>query len=217
MGPLTRYQAALLARSQRWLAPLLLYAALIAIGTLGGEPLDESLGWSAAMLVPAVAWLTRAALTAQPSAARAVLAAASGPRRVHLAALLVALVGGLLFAAGGVGFDLWIGGTSGSAFGATLRSGIATSLACVLLGGAAGALCNPPLVRRTAIAVLATSLAVVGVLLVSVSPASAAISATMAGQGQHPRLPVLELFAAVGVSAVAWIVSAMVAARRTDM
>jgi hypothetical protein len=42
--------------------PLLLYATLLAfVGD--SQPLRDGLGWSAAMLVPAVAWLTRSALT----------------------------------------------------------------------------------------------------------------------------------------------------------
>jgi hypothetical protein len=76
---LVRYQAALLLRSQRWVAPLLGYAALVAVSTsIGGQSLADGLDWSAAMLVPGVAWLTRSVLTAEPAAARACVAAAGG-------------------------------------------------------------------------------------------------------------------------------------------
>lgn len=82
MIPLLRYQAALLVRSHRWVPPVLLYAVLVAIGGGGGgQPLSDGLDWSAAILVPAAAWLTRSMLTAEPAAARACVAAASGPRR----------------------------------------------------------------------------------------------------------------------------------------
>lgn len=58
------------------------------------------------MLVPAVAWLTRAMLTGEPSAARACAAAAAGRYRAHLAELVTALTGGLVLAVIGEVFEL---------------------------------------------------------------------------------------------------------------
>ena len=101
---LIRYQAALLVRSHRWVAPSLVYAVLVVMVSSAGEPLSDGLDWSAAMLVPAVAWLTRSMLTVEPGAARACVSAASGPCRAHLAALVVALTSGIVFALGGAGF-----------------------------------------------------------------------------------------------------------------
>jgi energy-coupling factor transporter ATP-binding protein EcfA2 len=68
-----------------------------------GMPLADGLGWSSAMLVPAVGWLTRAALTMEPGAARACAGTAGGPRRAQLATLLVALAGGVVLAVLGRG------------------------------------------------------------------------------------------------------------------
>ncbi|OSC46386.1 ABC transporter, partial [Streptomyces sp. 4F] len=48
MTALFRYQAALLLRSQRWLPPVVLYAAVLAVGVQGGQPVLDSLGWTAA-------------------------------------------------------------------------------------------------------------------------------------------------------------------------
>lgn len=59
MTALLRYQTALLVRSQRWLAPVLLYAAFIAVGVQWGQPVLDSLGYTAAGLLPVTAWLVQ--------------------------------------------------------------------------------------------------------------------------------------------------------------
>ena len=71
MTALLRYQTALLLRSNRWIFPLIAYGALIAVGAAASTPLAEGLDWSAAMLVPAVAFITRSMLVAEPDASRA--------------------------------------------------------------------------------------------------------------------------------------------------
>jgi len=110
MTALLRYQAALLLRSNRWIFPLIAYGALIAVGAAGSTPLAEGLAWSAAMLVPAVAFITRSMLVAEPDASRAVVAAAAGPAdgpvRAQLAALVVALGGGAVLGIIGAVFTL---------------------------------------------------------------------------------------------------------------
>jgi hypothetical protein len=109
MIALTRYQLAVLLRGHRWVGPLLRYATLLTFVADGStQPLREGLNWSAAMLVPAVAWLTRSARTAEPPAARACVAVAGGPHRAHLAALAAALAGGVLLGAGGAGYEVAI-------------------------------------------------------------------------------------------------------------
>lgn len=74
MIALIRYQIGLLLRSHRWVGPVILYATgvvVIGIGGSGGQPLSTGLDWSAAVLVPTAAWLTRSALTAEPKIGRA--------------------------------------------------------------------------------------------------------------------------------------------------
>jgi hypothetical protein len=68
VNALLRYQGAILARSYRWVFPLIGYGALIAVGAAGSTPLAQTLDWSAAMLLPVVAFLTRAMVTAEPDA-----------------------------------------------------------------------------------------------------------------------------------------------------
>ena len=94
MVGLVRYQTAILLRSHRWIFPLIAYGLLVSVAAATGAPLflagpaqlaaksiqlAQGLAWSAAMLVPVVAFLTRTMLTAEPGAARACVAAAVGP------------------------------------------------------------------------------------------------------------------------------------------
>src|ERR1700761_7082006 len=108
---LLRYQLALLGRSYRGLAPALLYAAVVVAGSFGGMPLADGLGWSSAMLVPAVGWLTRVALTMEPGAARACASTAGGARRGQLGEPMGAVGGG-----GGGGGGWGGAGRAGSRF-----------------------------------------------------------------------------------------------------
>jgi hypothetical protein len=189
MTALAWYQLALLLRSQRWLPPLLLFAVLVGAGSVSGEPLSDGLGWSALSLVPAVGWLTRTTLTAEPAAARACVAAASGPRRAHVAALAVALLGGLLLTLPATGFELLTSQRPGHGAFTVAAGGLAAAAVCAGVGSAIGALCSPPLVRRTAHGVLAMGIAVVTALAAGVSPASAAVRGTMSQAGHGFRLP----------------------------
>ncbi|MYS12298.1 ABC transporter, partial [Streptomyces sp. SID6041] len=78
MTALLRYQTGLLLRSQRWLAPLLLYAAVLGVGVQAGEPVLGALGLAAGALLPVTAWSVRVCVTQEPPAARNVVAAAAG-------------------------------------------------------------------------------------------------------------------------------------------
>ena len=240
MIALVRYELAVLARSQRWVAPLLAYGAAVAGlgaasgavsgaasgalggalgGGLGGGPqtVGQALRWSALLLVPVAAWLTRVALTAEPDAARACVAAAAGPRRAQLAALTAALVAAALVGVGGVAWALVAGGY-GAGWPGEVGAGLLVMMTCLLVGSAVGAACNPPLVRRPGAAALATVVFAVVALAWSASPANAAV--TSAGPGV-PEVPGhgwpsgLALAAAIVLAALVWAVSAAAAARRS--
>jgi hypothetical protein len=220
---LLRYQAGILLRSHRWVFPLITYGVLISVGGIGqAQTLGDGLDWSAAMLVPVVALLTRSMLTAEPGAARACVAAAVGPRRAQLAVLLTALAGGLVLALAGAGYELltsatWVSRTFRSDSGLVVRDlgdGLVTALVCVCVGSAIGTLCNAPVIRHQTVALLSTIAAVVLGLVSSISPASAALrgsGATVQAANWPTGVPLL---AAVILLAVSWLVSALLAARR---
>jgi hypothetical protein len=217
MMTLVRYQAELLLRSHRWIGPLVAYTLfvwLVGGADPGSEPLGASLGWSDAALLPTAAWLTRLMLTAEPGEARTCIAAAGGPRRAQLAALIAALAGGLVLGLGGVIYDLVAGRAGAADYARTLAVGLAALVICTSVGSAIGALCNPPVVRTVAGAFLSTIGVVVAALVSSISPANAAIRTTGA-QPHSSAWPVgPSLIAALALLAASWAVSAVLAARR---
>lgn len=229
MTALIRYQVSLLLRSHRWIPAAVIYViGVFGLGGVGGPAvargagLAQGLSWSALMLVPTVAWLSRAALTAEPPAARSCVAAAGGPRRAQLAALGAALGLGIIFAIIGICWEIITAGlvraphTNTMLIGATfsdLGRGAGAALICLLVGSAIGALCNPPVITRPAASMLASTAAVVLGLVWSVSPANAAVRTGYGStSGSWPAgLPVI---AAIALLVVAWGISALVAARR---
>jgi hypothetical protein len=224
---LSRYELSLLLRSHRWIAPAVLYA--LGVFGLGGATLRHGAGlgpglaWSALMLVPVEAWLTRSMLTAEPAAARACVAAAGGPRRTHVAALIAPIVVGAAFGLVAVIWQVFRIGVPRSAetnairvgkLFADLGGGLAAGLICLLVGSAIAALLNPPVLRRPASAVLGTTGAVVLALAWNGSPANAAVR-SIGYAGQERTWPAwVAMVAALGLLAAAWTISTQVAAHR---
>ncbi|MFJ6760589.1 ABC transporter [Streptomyces sp. NPDC091273] len=215
MTALLRYQGALLLRSQRWLAPLITYAAFVAVGIRPGDPVPDSLGLVAAGLVPATAWLVRICVSAEPDAARDCTAAAAGPVRVHAAALLTASAGALIAGAGAAAVALLTGDRAGADPGAAALAGALAMAACALTGAAVGALCSRPLIRRRGYAVLAGCLGSLLALVLASSPARDAVSALVtAGRSGTVPLPLTALAGALLLAAGAGTTACLAAARR---
>ncbi|GAA3785457.1 hypothetical protein GCM10022403_020280 [Streptomyces coacervatus] len=222
MTALLRYQAALLVRSQRWLPPVILYAAFLGIGVQSGQPILDSLGYTAAALLPVAAWLVRICVTVEPLAARACVAAAAGPGRAHLARLLVALI-----AAAGLGTAATLVVTLISAPTSTdnrtriallpaAASGLLAALACALLGAAVGALTNWPVLRSPGRAVPAMLLTALLSAVTTGSPAQATVSGLVAGsQSGKVPVPLVPLVAAAVVAAVAMGAACALTSRRS--
>lgn len=227
MRALVRYQLALLLRSHRWIPPAVLF--VLGVAGLGdvrqplGGGLASGLSWSALMLVPVVAWLTRSMLTAEPKEARACVAAAGGPGRAQSAALIAALVVGAVFGLAGVVWELFSAGvmrapgTHAIEVAATFRvvgGGLLAGVICLFVASAIGALFNPPVIRRPGAAMLITTAAVVASLAWDVSPANAALRSPGTGVRGSSWPPGVPLAASVVLLAVAWSVSVFFAARR---
>jgi hypothetical protein len=209
MIALLRYQWAILLRSHRWIIPVLLY--LVLIGVNGSTTLASGLTWAAAILVPAVAILTRSMLIAEPDAARAVAAAARGPVRAQLATLLAALSAGAVLAVIGAGFELAVSSRDSAR---SLAAGLLVAVVCLLVGSAAGALCNPPLLRNRGLAIMSTTAAVIFALAASISPANAALrSSGVSAHGASWPTP-LAFGAALLLFLVCWAASVLAAAYR---
>ncbi|KIF77386.1 ABC transporter [Streptomyces sp. 150FB] len=221
MTALLRYQIALLLRSQRWLPPVVLFGIFLGVGVRSGQPILDSLGYQAAALLPVTAWLVRIAVTQEPEAARDVTAAASGTHRVHIAALLAAAVcAGVLGTVATVVVTLIsepmnVDHTVEVSLPAAGAAGLLAAAVCLLLGAAAGALCNRPLVRGRGLSMGATALVALLALVATGSPAKYAVSGLVKGSitGAVP-LPVLPLAAAALVAVAAAAVATVLGALR---
>ncbi|MEV0744251.1 ABC transporter [Streptomyces sp. NBC_01220] len=211
MTALLRYQAALLLRSQRWLAPVLLYVAFLGVGVRSGQPVLDSLGYSAAGLLPVTAWIVRVCVTQEPPAARTVVAAAAGGRpRAHLAALLAASGCAGLLGAAATAVVLLISEPASTDHTVEVPlpsaglAGLLAAACCVLLGAAVGALCARPLLPRRGWSLVATVLAALLALVMSGSPAKYAVTGLVTGSHTGTvHVPVLPLLGAVAVATAA--------------
>jgi hypothetical protein len=223
---LVRYQIANLFRSHRWILPLISYILLIAVGgtdsgrqvinpAVQAQVLANGLDWSAAILVPVVALLTRSMLTAEPPAARACVSAAVGPARAQLATLVTAFGAGVILGLAGACYEL---ATLGHKTGLLVpfTAGCGKALTCALVGSAAGTLVNRPLIRHQAAALLSTFVAVVIAWVSSISPANAALRGNGAAIQSAAWPAGLPLAVAFGLAAASWIVSCWLAGRRAD-
>jgi energy-coupling factor transporter ATP-binding protein EcfA2 len=195
-------------------------------GVLGRRRVEEWLE----RLVPVVAFLTSGMLTAEPDAARACVAAAAGPVRAQLATLLVPLGAGAVLGLAATIFDVLTAEAATTApepglpakvtavadHPGIVAGGLLIALVCLLVGSAVGALCNPPLLRHRAAAMLSTLTAII-LSLAGVSPANAAISHTTA-QSARPLAAnwpgPASLLGAACLLAVTWTVSVIAATRR---
>ncbi|MFJ9852623.1 ABC transporter [Streptomyces sp. NPDC101150] len=222
MIALLRYQAALLVGSHRWLPPVILYAAYLAVGIQTGGPILDGFGVAAAGLLPVAVWLTRICVTNEPPAARNCAAAAAGPGRVHLACLLTATFASLLLALLGTAFVALVSDAhflhhrvAVPLLPATV-AGLLTALACVLLGAAIGALCNWPVLRSSGSAIPAGLLAALLLLVLGASPANAALSGLVTGS-EHGTvsIPWLPLAGTVPIAVAAVAAACALSSRRT--
>ncbi|MFD8973621.1 MULTISPECIES: ABC transporter [unclassified Streptomyces] len=214
MTALLRYQAGLLLRSQRWLAPLLLYAAFLAVGVRAGEPVLGALGFSAAALVPVTAWCVRICLTQEPPAARNVLAAAAGRSRGHLAALLTGTaLPGLLGVLAVLGLTA-IGDRRGVGAPAATGAGLLATAACVLTGAAVGALTARPFLKAAGWSVAALVTGSLLALVTTGSPAKHALTALVTGsRTATAQLPWLACAGAVLLAAATAVLACRATAR----
>ncbi|MFJ3089561.1 ABC transporter [Streptomyces sp. NPDC086838] len=211
MTALIRYQADLLVRSQRWLAPVLLYLAFLAVGVRSGQPVLDSLGYTAAGMLPVTAWLVRVCVTQEPPAARAVVAAAVGGQpRAHLAALLAALGCAGLLGTAATAVVLAISDPASTDHSVRVplppagAAGLLATACCVLLGAATGALCGRPLLHGRGWSVAATVLVALLALVTAGSPAKAAVTGLVSGSLTGTvHVPVLPLLGAAAVAAAA--------------
>jgi hypothetical protein len=167
-------------------------------------------------------------LTAESDAARACAAAAAGPVRAQVAALLTALGGGIILAVAAAIVDVVTSEsvrksphpsvaekiTATAAHPSVLLAGLATAVVCLLVASAIGALFNPPLLRHPGVAMLTTLAAAIVAVASDVSPAGAALRHSAVTQTAAQWPGITPAIAALSLLAVTWAASALAAARR---
>ncbi|MFF8828053.1 ABC transporter [Streptomyces sp. NPDC015131] len=221
MTALVRYQAALLLRSQRWLPPILLYAAFLAVGIRSGEPVLGALGYTVAPLLPVTAWLVRTCLNQEPPAVRHVAVAAAGRTRVHLAAVLAGTLaaaapgGGALLVVVAASRAVGADGRTGVPLGSAALAGLLAALVCLLLGAALGTLLTRPLLPAPGWSTAAITGAALLALVLPGSPANTALTALVTGDRTATvTLPVLAAATAAVLAAAAVALACRLTATR---
>ncbi|TGA89937.1 ABC transporter, partial [Streptomyces sp. MZ04] len=187
MNALLHYQSALLLRSQRWLAPVILYAVFLAVGVQSGQPVLDSLAYAAAALLPVAAWIVRICVTNEPPSARSCTAAAAGPWRAHLATLLSAFLATAVLGALATVVVAVISDAASTDHRTAVNrlaasgAGLLAMLVSALLGTAIGAVTNWPLLRSPAWAISVLLLAALLALVATGSPAQAVLTDLITG------------------------------------
>ncbi|WP_372345398.1 ABC transporter [Streptomyces sp. KL116D] len=218
---LLAYQSALLLRSQRWLAPVVLYAAFCGVGVQSGQPVLDSLGYAAAGLLPVGAWLVRICVSNEPPAARSCTAAATAPWRAHLASLVTGFLATAVLGAVATGVVALISDGASTdhrvkvAVPLAAGAGLLTMLVCALVGSAVGAVTVWPVLRSTGLGVAGMLLCALLALVAPGSPARAAVTAMITGsqEGSVPA-PLLPLAAAAALAALCAAAACHLSSRR---
>ncbi|MDQ2585283.1 hypothetical protein [Saccharothrix yanglingensis] len=170
MTALVRYLLADVLRTQRWLPPLLLFAAVLGMlyASDAGPPLPAYAG-TCVLVYPVSAWLTAVIATAEDPVRRSVtVVAAGGWGRVQAAVAVLASLAAVALAAVAALVPVL---TQPRPYPpATVLEGFAALAVCALVGVGVGVLCGRPVITRAGWSVLASAALLVLVLLVGRTP-----------------------------------------------
>ncbi|MFC4950425.1 hypothetical protein [Pseudonocardia sp. GCM10023141] len=200
------YLGADVLRSQRFLLPLIVFGAVLAV-LFGGDPGAPPAPWAASVLAiyPTAAWFGLiVANTEDPVQRTVTMASAGGPGAVAAGSLLVALVGDVVLAAMAV---VWPVVTTHYSYPPPLLlHGALAHLAAAATGTAVGLLCARPLVRRIGWSFcIAVTVVVITAVQPLLPPVGAAARTLTVAEGQLPVLDVgLGLALACAAAAVIW-------------
>ena len=170
MIALVRYQLAIVALSQRYLAPVLLHVLVLVLATRNdnSDVLPVFALWSGSLLITAI-WLTMMVLGAESTAQQDLTEiAARGPLRPLVARILA--VGTILLPLIALGSvePLIVGLIPVTGWDYPI--GVAGQLVAAITGVGVGVLCGPPLINRLGVGFLLAALAAVALLLVRPLP-----------------------------------------------
>lgn len=202
-----RHLASEVTRSQRWLPPLLLFAAALAV-LFGGDPGPPPVPWAASALAlyPVAAWWGLVVAHAEDPVRRTLTASAAGGwAPVAAATSVVALAGDALLVALAVAWPVVLGGHPYPP--STVLLGVVAHVATAVTGTAVGLLCARPVVTRIGWSLL------LGVVVVTVTavqpwlpPVGAAVAALSSGNAPPVGSAGLALALVAAASVAAWSV-----------
>lgn len=160
---LVRYAGATMLHSQRYLAPVLLFMAVVGVSSSNDSgPLPPTYGLCAGALFVCATWLTIALISVEDPAHRAITVVSAGrSSRVLLASVVVAVISCLILTVVGVVLPLLVGTHTVGA--ADLALGVEAELTGACAGIAIGLLCSRLVIRRRGYALIAA----VGLVLVA--------------------------------------------------
>ncbi|MEU4421247.1 hypothetical protein AB0F81_11505 [Actinoplanes sp. NPDC024001] len=167
MTALVRMRVAGFVRSGRVLAPLITVLAILSV-LYGGGPSSAAAayGYSAVMLFPVLAWLTKLVLDAEPDVQRQLARLTVGPVREATAGLLAAGILGAGVCLLAMLAPVPFGAITGPRIGIGVLLGVLAHVLALLAALALGALAGRPVTRRVlpGVAVLVTGSVLVIVL-----------------------------------------------------
>lgn len=196
----TRYLMADLLRSQRFVLPLLVYVAAVAV-LMGGDPGPPPQPWAASvgLLYPISAWLAITVSNAEEPVGRQVTVAASGGwPRLQAGVMITCLVGDMVLLACAVLRPLVpLGGVSYPYSSRMVLVGVLAHVAAAGTGTALGIALGRPLIGRIGWSAVLIGLTVLATITQPWLPPVGAAILTL--NGSAPSLSVLTLYAALGL------------------
>ncbi len=165
MIALIRYTSATMLHSQRYLAPALLFLAVLGVSSSNDSgPLAPIYGLGAAALFVSATWLTIALISIEDPAHRAIAIVSAGHSvKVLLASISVAVISSSVLTVVGLMLPLLVGTHTVDI--ADLVLGVEAGLTGAAMGIAIGLLCSRLVIRRQATALIVALGLVMAVLL----------------------------------------------------
>jgi hypothetical protein len=171
MTGIVRYVAADAARSQRWVAPLLFFAAAVVIFNTDAGPLLTTYADTAACLLPVAAWLTVVVVNAEdPIQTDVSIVTVGNDIQFRLGKLVTAFLACAGLTAASVVAPLVAHDYPGSVTAGDVAAGVAGHLLVAVLGVAVGSLGARPVIRRSGWAFLVLSAACLADIVIPHAP-----------------------------------------------
>ncbi|HEX3425727.1 MAG TPA: hypothetical protein VHT30_06320 [Acidimicrobiales bacterium] len=189
MTAIVRYVASDAIRSQRWVAPVVVFAAFVAIANSNAGPMLTTYADTVAVLFPIAIWLSWAILGAEdPVQVEVSIVTVGSDIRYRVGKLLTCLVGGAILSAVAVAVPVAVAipsATGGRGIATDAVAGLFAHLFVVLFAVGVGALTSRPVIRRSGWAFYAAILVIVADIALAHAPPVRQLLSLL--DADHPR------------------------------